>query len=411
MSSHGSFGRDTRLLIAASGLFALPFYGIQMVLRVLYVLRLEHGPEYVGLFGSVGAFAYMAMGLPSGALGRRFGIRRTMLVGGVITVIGMALLPFTEFLPAWAQDAWPIASSAFRTLGWSMFNVNLIPALTAATSAAQRSRAYSLNGMLNGLGTFVGTVSGGMLPGLFGRLLGQSLDVPRPYGVALWAAAAISVTALIPLLLVSRLEAETVEERAQVQGPFPLLAVALMVVHVFLSRGGWAICQSFASAYMDTVLLLPASAIGLISGLGQFAATLTPLLNPRLARRWGDGWTLMVTALGTGIGVLPMALFSHWSAVAVGSIGVLSLSAMWMPALHVFQMEQVEPRWRSLAYGTVSMAMGLSFGLLSLLGGYVVAGAGYRSLFAIGAGISVAGGGVMWVILKRQAARSPLEVL
>ena len=390
MSSQGSFGRDTRLLIAASGLFALPFYGIQMVLRVLYVLRLEHGPEYVGLFGSVGAFAYMAMGLPSGALGRRFGIRRTMLVGGIITVIGMALLPFTEFLPTWAQDAWPIASSAFRTLGWSMFNVNLIPALTAATSAAQRSRAYSLNGMLNGLGTFVGTVSGGMLPGLFGRLLGQSLDVPRPYGVALWAAAAISVTALIPLLLVSRLEAETVEERAQVQGPFPLLAVALMVVHVFLSRGGWAICQSFASAYMDTVLLLPASAIGLISGLGQFAATLTPLLNPRLARRRGDGWTLMVTALGTG---------------------VLSLSAMWMPALHVFQMEQVEPRWRSLAYGTVSMAMGLSFGLLSLLGGYVVAGAGYRSLFAIGACISVAGAGLMWVILKRQAARSPLEVL
>ena len=163
MSSHGSFGRDTRLLIAASGLFALPFYGIQMVLRVLYVLRLEHGPEYVGLFGSVGAFAYMAMGLPSGALGRRFGIRRTMLVGGVITVIGMALLPFTEFLPAWAQDAWPIASSAFRTLGWSMFNVNLIPALTAATSAAQRSRAYSLNGMLNGLGTFVGTVWSGFV--------------------------------------------------------------------------------------------------------------------------------------------------------------------------------------------------------------------------------------------------------
>jgi MFS family permease len=395
-------GHDTRLLIASAGLFALPFYGVQMVLRVLYVLRLGHGPEYVGLFSSVGAFAYMGMGLPSGALGRRFGIRKTMLVGGVITVIGMALLPFTEYLPAWVQDAWPIASSAFRTMGWSMYNVNLIPALTAVTSAAQRSRAYSVNGMLKGLGTFVGAVSGGMLPGFLSRLLGQPLDVPRPYGVALWAAAAISVTALVPLLFVDRMEAETVEERKEAQGPFPLLAVVLMVVHVFLSHGGWAIRQAFANAYMDTVLFLPASAIGLVTGLGQFAAMLTPWLNPRLARRWGDGWTLTVTALGTGVSLLPMALFPRWPAVAAGSTGVLALSAMWLPALHVFQMEQVEPRWRSLAYGALSMAMGLSFAVMSLLGGYVIVWAGYRTLFALGAAISVAGAGLMWGILKQR---------
>jgi MFS family permease len=397
-----TLGRDTRLLLAASGLFALPFYGIQMVLRVLYVLRLGHGPEYVGLFSSVGAFAYMGMGLPSGALGRRFGIRTTMLVGGAMTVIGMALLPVTEFLPTWAQDAWPIATSAFRTIGWSMFSVNLIPALTAATSAAQRSRAYSVNGVLKGLGTFVGAVSGGMLPGLLGRALGQSLDAPRPYGAALWVAAALSVSALVPLLFAGRIESETVEERAEAQGPFPLLPVALLVLYVFLSHGGWAVRQAFANAYMDTALLLPTSAIGLIVGVGQFAAMLTPWLNPLLSRRWGDGWTLAVTTLGMGVSLLPMVLVPRWWAVAVGSTGVLALSAMWMPALHGFQMEQVEPRWRSLAYGALSTAMGLSFATMSLLGGYVIAGAGYRTLFAIGTGVSLAGAGVMWAILKRE---------
>jgi MFS family permease len=406
LSSRGAFGRDTRLLIASAGLFALPFYGIQMVLRVLYVLRLGHGPEYVGLFSSVGAFAYMGMGLPSGALGRRFGIRRTMLFGGAMTIVGMALLPLTEYLPLGLQDAWPIASSAFRTMGWSMYNVNLIPALTAATSVPHRSRAYSVNGMLKGLGTFVGAVSGGMLPGFFGRLLGQPLDVARPYGAALWTAAAISVTALVPLAFVGRMEAQTVEERAEAQGPFPLLPVALLILHVFLSHGGWAVRQAFANAYMDTALFLSASAIGLVTGLGQFASMLTPLLNPGLARRWGDGWTLTVAALGIGVSLLPMALFPYWPAVALGSTGVLSLSAMWLPALHGFQMDQVEPRWRSLAYGALSMAMGLSFASMSLLGGYVIVQAGYRTLFAIGAGISVAGAGLMWTIRKRQRERS-----
>jgi MFS family permease len=402
-SGQGSLGRDTRLLIAASGLFAFPFYGIQMVLRVLYVLRLGHGPAYVGLFGSVGAFVYMTMGLPSGALGRRFGIRRTMIVGGVITTVGMALLPVTEFLPASMQGAWPIASQMIRTAGWSMFNVNLIPALTAATAAAQRSQAYALNGMLKGLGTFVGTVLGGLLPALFARLLAQNLDAPRPYGVALWAGAALSVAALVPLLRVSELERQAAQEQTEAQGPFPVLAVALLVLHVYLSHGGWAIRQAFASAYMDTVLLLPAVAIGLITGVGQFASVLTPLLNPRLSRRWGDGWTLMVTALGIGLSLLPMALVPHWSAVAVGSIGVLSMSAMWMPALHVFQMERVEPRWRSLAYGAASMAMGLSFGTVSLVGGYIAAARGYRVVFALGVGISIAGAVLMKAILQRNS--------
>jgi MFS family permease len=398
-------GRDARLLLVASGLFALPFYGIQMVLRVLYVLRLGHGPEYVGLFGSVGAFAYMGMGLPSGALGRRFGIRKMMLAGGAITVVGMALFPLTEFLPAWAQGVWPIASQVIRTVGWSMFSVNLIPALTAATTIAQRNRVYALNGMLKGLGTFLGTVTGGLLPGLFARLLSRSLDVPRPYGAALWVASAIGVSALVPLLCIGKLEAQEVEEQAEMGGSFPWLIVGLMVLHVYLSHGGWVMHQSFASAYMDTVLLLPTATIGLVTGLGQFVAMLSPLLNPRLARRWSEGWTLTVTSLGMGVSLLPIALFSHWSAVAVGSIGVLSLSAMWMPALQVFQMEQVEPRWRSLAYGTLSTAMGFSFASMSLLGGYVVARAGYGALFAIGAGVSVAGAGLMWAVLKQQRTR------
>jgi MFS family permease len=190
--------------------------------------------------------------------------------------------------------------------------------------------------------------------------------------------------------------------------PFPVLAVALMVLHVYLSHGGWTILQAFSGAYMDTVLLLQAATIGLITGMGQFAAVLTPPLNPRLSRRWGDGWTLMVTArpgvrrAGIGLSLLPMALVPHWSAVAVGSIGVLSLSALWMPALHKFQMEQVEPRWRSLAYGAVSMAMGLSFGSVSLVGGYIVAAMGYRAVFGMGVRISVAGAALMWAILRWQ---------
>lgn len=74
-----------------------------------------------------------------------------------------------------------------------------------------------------------------------------------------------------------------------------------------------------------------------------------------------------------------------------------------MPALQVYQMEMVERRWRALAYGAVSMAMGLSFGAISFTGGYVVASWGYTALFLLGLAVSTLGALLMWGMLRRPA--------
>ena len=92
-SALSTFSRDTRLLFALSGMISISFFGIQMLLKVLYVLRLGYGPEYVGWFLAASSLAFMAMGIPSGMLGNRYGLRTVMLVGGAILVIGMAMLP------------------------------------------------------------------------------------------------------------------------------------------------------------------------------------------------------------------------------------------------------------------------------------------------------------------------------
>jgi MFS family permease len=409
-SGFSQFDRDTKLLIAVAGIFAVSFFGVQMLLKVLYVLRLGHGPEYVGWFGASASLAYMGMGMPSGALGGRFGARRIMLVGSVVTVAGMAILPLSEFVPHWARDGWPIASQIVLTMGWSMFNVNFVPALMATTTERNRNDAYAIGGVLKGLGTFLGTISGGMLPGLFAPLIGQTLDHPAPYRYALWVGAALGIVALVPLSLVRRIERVAAKERDRARGPFPLWPIALVVGYVYIRHAGWATCRAFCNAYMDAELHLPASAIGLVTGVGQFIAIPAPLLSPRLAARRSNGWTLMVTTLGIAVSLLPIAIIPHWAAVGLGRLGILVLTGIWMPAFQVFQMERVDPRWRSLAYGAVSMAMGLGFGSTSLAGGYIIAAWGYRRLFLIGVGLSLAGAMLMWGINQRPGsapARSP----
>lgn len=404
--SLSQLNRDARLLIAASGIFAVGFFGIQMLLKVLYILRLGHGPRYVGRFTAAGAFTYMGMSLPSGVLGRRLGMRMTLLLGGIVTVMGMISLPLTESVSPWARGFWPIVSQIVLTAGWSMLSVNLVPALTAATTKRNRNNAYALSNALMGLGAFLGTVFGGILPGLFADALHQSLNMPDPYRSGLWVGAGLASLGLIPLSLIGPVGPVVSRQQAGAQGAFPVFPVALMVVYVCLRHAGWATCQVFCNAYMDTDLNLLTSSIGLITGVGQFVAVFASLLTPRLAAHHSNGWVLMTSTLATTIGLMLLGLIPHWAAAAVAQLCILVMSAVWMPALQAFQMDLVDSQWRSLAYASVSVAMGLGFGSVSLLGGYVVVAAGYRTVFLVGVILSTVSAALMWVMLRSRSKRA-----
>ena len=286
-----------------------------------------------------------------------------------------------------------------------MFSVNMVPALMDLTTDQNRNHAYALASMLRGLGTFVGTISGGLLPGLSAYLLSQPLDMPGPYRLSLWIGTGLGLVALVPLFRLSSVKRMTFVGYEQGEGPFPTLPLVLVIAHVYFSHGAWATCQAFCNAYLDTALHLSVASIGLITGLGQFVAILAPLFTPNLAVRRSNGWILMVTTLGIGLSLLPLALLPHWVAAGLGNLGVMALAAIWLPAFQAYQMEWVSNRWRSLAYGIVSMAMGFTFASVSLAGGYITAEWGYSSLFLLGAGMCLVGTTLMWGILTARDGR------
>ena len=241
-------------------------------------------------------------------------------------------------------------------------------------------------GAMRGLGTFLGTLFGGWMPGLMVPVLGQSLDAPGPYRIALLMAAGLFALAAFPLVSVQvGRVAPKVREKAQ--GKFPYAAVLPVALYIGLAHAGWSTSQSFGNAYLDQELQLSPAAIGQLTATGQAIAIVMPLLMPRLAKRRSSGWVLVMATMGIALSLLPLGLIPHWTGAAGGRIGVLIFSAIQMPAMQVLQMELVDAGWRSLAYGAGSMAMSFGFGLMSLAGGYIIAATGYRSLFLIGAGI------------------------
>lgn len=195
------------------------------------------------------------------------------------------------------------------------------------------------------------------------------------------------------------------ESQGEIKTPFPVWPVGLVVLHVYLVNAGWATCQSFCNPYLDTDLRLSPSLIGLINGLGQALAVFAPLLGPRLALRWGNGLVLMTTALMSAVILLPLGVSQNLWGAGVSRAGILGLTALWMPALQIYQMESMDRQWRSLAYGISSTAMGLSFGTISLIGGYVAARWGYPNLFLIGVLLTLVGSVFMWGALRMPAVK------
>ena len=59
------FRVDAQLLIIGSGLIAVSFFGVQQLLKNLYLLRLGYDLSYIGLFSATGSLTYMVMSLLS----------------------------------------------------------------------------------------------------------------------------------------------------------------------------------------------------------------------------------------------------------------------------------------------------------------------------------------------------------
>ena len=375
LPSPRDFSHDARQLIIVTGLISASYFGAFALLRGLFLLRLGYDPAYLGTYYAAGALTFMMMGVPSGALGQRFGTRATMLAGGCLTVVGMLLLPATARIPAAVRDLWPPLTQIITVAGWSMFSVNSVPALMLVTTDENRSAAYALTGVLRGIGSFIGTLIGGILPGLVAWLMirpGASPIDPRsasPYAWALSISAISGLATIIPLARIrgglrpSRREAQPVD-----RGPFPAALVIALIVYVFLRHMGWTTSQAYSGPYMDTDLHLPTPTIGLLTSIGQIAAIGATLLLPRMTKRWSHGRIVAFSTMMQIVSLAVMASFRHWSAAGLGLVGIQVSAGIWLPELQIFQMELVDEGWRGLAYGAVAMAMGLGFGSMSIFG-------------------------------------------
>ena len=383
------FSRDLWLVLLAMSLFGFTFVGIFGALFNLYLLRLGYGADFVGTVNSVGWIVYALFSLPGGALSRRWGMRRMMIIGQAMAMVGLALASLAELSPQAWQQGWILAAMVIAHLGSSLVWINMAPFLMAASTPEEQAHAFSAQFALSPLAAFAGNLSGGFLPGLFASLLGLVADSAATYRYALLAGAVIMAFGVWAFAATGDGDVAQAQRQRLSRGNAPAL-ILVGIASCYLIRAiGEFMTRTFFNVYMDAGLGVSTAQIGSIMGLVQLISVPTAMAAPLLTARWGEVRTVTLVLGTAGASVALLATLPRWEAAGLGYLIMMGLMAIVRPAAMLYTQRLVRPGWRPVASGTIETVWGLGGAIASWTGGQIISTAGYPPLFGLSTALLV----------------------
>jgi len=399
------FSRDLRLFLITGALVSLAWDGMRSVVLNLYLLRLGHGPEFVGLLNGVGAFALALFCPLAGVMGTRWGSRKMLIFGLALMAAGFCLLPLAESLPLDLRTGWLQGSNILTNLGFALYLVNGLPFMMETTGRKERVHAFSFHSALLPLVAFGGSLLAGVLPGILASVSGVPLTEAAPYRFTLWLASLLFIPS-VPVLLFARssgrleMLSPAVNPSKESSTRAPMGLILIIALFMALRFGGRGPVVTFFNVYMDSEMGISTALIGGISATAMLIAVPAALLAPLLVARWGNARTIACGMIGLALCTLPMALIPHWPAASLSYIASSAMFSLTVGPHRVFSQELVAPRWQATMASAFMMGAGLAFALVSLAGGFLIVGLGYRSFFLISTGLLVAATLLFWLYFR-----------
>ncbi|CAD5378019.1 Permeases of the major facilitator superfamily [Pseudomonas sp. OF001] len=335
----------------------------------------------------------------TGAFADRFGVRRTVLIGGVLYVAGLALMAFSDSPASLSLSAGLLIGLGLSGTSFSV----LLGAVGQAAPVEKRSMAMGVAAAAGSFGQFV------MLPGSLGLIswLGWS-------GALLALAALIAL--ILPLASLLRAPAQPVAH-----GPVQTLGEALR--EAAGHSGFWLLALGFFVCGFQVVFIgvhLPAYLVDqhLPAQVGTTVLALVGLFN--VFGTYTAGWLgscyakpKLLAALYLIRGVVIVAFLwaplSEWTAYAFGmAMGFLWLSTVPLTNGTVATLFGV--RNLSMLGGIVFLFHQLGSFLGGWLGGYLFDRTGsYQLVWQICIGLSVMAALLNWPVREQPVARLQAE--
>lgn len=382
-------------------------FGIWAVLFNLYLQRLGMGPEAIGLLLGVGPFIGAIGSIPAAMIGARMGNRQAMNLGVIIIIITFILLLSAGFLPTALQVGWITIWWMAFALANSLVNINGAPWIMAVAAPEERASAFTAQMVLLSLGGFVGSLVAGILPGIIAKLTGIDSDSATAYWITLWLTPITFIGGYYLLRITKPMPPIKMAATTHQSAGIPYLTLIFVGILIFLQVSGESLIRPFYNLYLDSDVGMPLERIGLVFGIAQVLPVVVILLAPLILARWGATRAMIAISFANALCFLVMAFILAWLAASASYIAFLSIASIANVVRTVFSQESVDARWRTAVSTVTNIGIVLSQALFTALGGFLIAGYGYRSLFLSGAVMALITALIAWIYLrigKRQNA-------
>ncbi len=399
--------RDVQLFAWGSFLIGIGGPGILAVLFNLYLQRLGMGPEAIGLLLGVGPFVWAIGSIPAAMIGARMGNRQAMNLGVLIQFMAFVLLLSARFLPAALQVGWITTWWMVVWLANALNTVNSTPWIMAVTTPEERASAFTAQSVLLSLGGFVGSLVAGILPGIIAMLTGMDSDSKTAYWITLLLTPITYMGGYYLFHITKPRPPVKMAATTHQAAGIPYLTLIFVGIIVFLQISGESLVRPFYNLYLDSNVGMPLARIGVVFGIAQVLPVVLSLLAPLILTRWGATRAMIAISFANALCCLAMAFILAWLAASASYIVFMSIAPIAHVVRTVFSQESVDARWRTVVSTATNIGTALGQALFTALGGFLIAGYGYRSLFLSGAMMALIAALIAWIYLrigKRQNA-------
>jgi predicted MFS family arabinose efflux permease len=340
-------------------------------------------------------------------IGARMGNRQAMNLGVLIQFIAFVLLLSARFLPAAPQVGWITTWWMVVWLANALNTVNSTPWIMAVAAPEERASAFTAQSVLLSLGGFVGSLVAGILPGIIAMLTGMDSDSKTAYWITLLLTPITYMGGYYLFHITKpRPPVKTPVATHQAAG-IPYRTLIFVGILIFLQISGESLVRPFYNLYLDSNVGMPLARIGVVFGIAQVLPVVLSLLAPSILTRWGATRAMIAISFANALCCLAMAFILAWLAASASYIIFLSIAPIANVVRTVFSQESVDARWRTVVSTVTNIGIVLSQALFTALGGFLIAGYGYRSLFLSGAMMALITALVAWIYSrmgKRQNA-------
>ena len=390
-----ALGRQARLMLLYRLLIsvgAAPF----ALFFSLYVLSLGYQADFLGLLMGASALPAIFFAVPLGFLARRWGARRTCMVGILCTtgaVVAVCLSTTASAL---------LATRALLGAAMLLPEIALFPLLAGSSRPEQRATLFSADHSVMTLADLVGNMAAGVLPALAMRALGIVPESAGAYRVAMLAGAGIMISSLLPVALVTEQRGGPSSTYAN---PFALFRQfprwgRLVVPNIIFSIGA-SLFLPFINVYFRQVFGVPDALLGSLFAMMALVTGLAGLAAPLAAERLGQMRAIIALQLCSLPFLLGLGLFRWLPVIAACFWLRAALCKTADPLYSAFMMDQVEDVDRPLVNSLSTLTHRIGGTFMPFISGMIQIRYGFPPIFVGAALIYLLGSGSIYILFAR----------